>query len=90
MCCCIYVLRLEAMLDLRRDHVSFRADDHDVRAGGPRRRLPRHGIEVRHDLHGAQEPGVRPARTVLVGATAGCHRRPREVSKELAGIEGVS
>lgn len=85
-CCCrSYFIRFAAMLDLRRDHVSFRADDHDVRAGRPRRCLAGYGVEMRHDLHGAQEPRVRPACAVLVGATAGCHRHPRKVSDRKAG-----
>ena len=68
-----------AMLNFRRNHVAVRAHDHDFRAGGPRRSLARHGVAMRHDLHGAQEPRVWSPRAILASAVAWSYWGEREV-----------
>ena len=44
----------EALPHVGRDHVALRVDDDDVRARGPRGRVARDRLALRHDLHGAQ------------------------------------
>jgi len=45
-------------LPCRRDHIDEHLDEYDLRGSRPSRRVPRHGVPLRHGLPGAAPAGV--------------------------------
>mmetsp|Transcript_11628 Transcript_11628/g.49644 ORF Transcript_11628/g.49644 Transcript_11628/m.49644 type:complete len:254 (+) Transcript_11628:574-1335(+) len=67
----------EAVPELGRDHRHVQRDEHDLRGGGSRRRVARHGFALRHGVPGAAPARVAPSVRLVAGGV------PRALRQEI-------